>query len=495
MKLFYKYILSALVLLSLASCESVVEGLNEDPNRATNAPNPLVLTAAQLAQAVVQEGHANRVVNMWSGYFNGADRQYNDYALYNVNAGNFNTAWNNVFQGTMAQTRLIISRSGETGNRYIAGIAKLVEASAVATATQRWGDLPYTEAVNIEINNPAFDDQVSSLYPSLLSLIDGAIADLQSGEGATPGSADIYFAGNAGNWIEVAHSLKARLYMDLKDYSNAYNEAQQGISSPYGDMITPHGTINDGNTNMIYDFLVASRAGDMDAGVGEDGEGGQVLAADLLDPIQPEYRGNDKTDETARFHYAYLDAGANSFTGRLEPNYLGLSTGDEYNGMFAIDAGFRIITYAENLLTLAEAGFRSQGFETGLQHLNEFREYMAGGGYIDPTVLDLFSFQYDPYTADDFASGGIANDQGLSQEDALLYEILEERYVTFIGTSLGWNDLRRTQNDAVKIDPALVLNRGSQFPQRLIYGQDELNSNTNAPDPVPGVFDGMAIYE
>ncbi len=495
MKLIYKYILSALVLVSMASCESIVEGLNEDPNNATDAPNPLVLTAAQLAQAVVQEGHANRVVNMWSGYFNGADRQYNDYALYNVNAGNFNTAWNNVYQGTLAQTRLIISRSAETGDRYIAGVAKLVEASAMATATQRWGDVPYTDAVNIEITNPVFDAQASTLYPALLALIDEAIADLQSGAGATPGSADIYFEGDAGSWIEVGHSLKARLYMDLEDYANAYSEAQQGISSPEGDMITPHGTINDGNTNMVYDFLVASRAGDMDAGVGEDGEGGQVLAADLLDPMQPEYRGNDKTDETARFNFKYLDVGSNSFTGRLEPNYWGLSTGDEYNGLFAIDAGFRVITYAENLLTLAEAGIRTQGFETGLQHLNEFREYMSTGGYIDPTVLDLFTFKYDPYVADDFAAGGIANDRGFSSDDALLFEILEERYVTFIGSSLGWNDLRRTQNDVVKIDPALVLNRGAQFPQRLIYGQDELNSNTNAPDPVPGVFDVMAIYQ
>ena len=494
MKVYIRYIFSLMLLGAMTSCESIVEGLNQDPNNATDAPNPLILTAAQLAQAVVAEGHGNRVVNMWTGYFNGADRQYNDYALYNVNAGNFNTAWNNVYQGTLAQTRLITSRAAETGERYIAGIAKIVEASAITTATERWGDIPFSEAVDIENSNPAYDSQVSSLYPAILSLLDEAIADLESNQGASPGGADIYFGGDRGSWIAVAHTLKARLYMDLKDYSNAYSEAQQGIASGDGDMITPHGTINDGNTNGIYDFLVASRAGDMDAGVGEDGEGGQVLAADLLDPIQPEYRGNSKTDETARFNYMYLDNGANSFTGRLEPNYLGVSTGDAYNGAFAIDAGFPVVTYAENILTLAEAGFRTQGFATGLGHLNEFRAYMAAGGYIDQTVLDQFTFTYEAYDAADFDAGGIANADGLSADDALLSEILEERYVTFIGTSLGWNDLRRTQNDAIGIDVSLVLNRGAQFPQRIIYGQDELNSNTNAPSPVPGVFDVMEVF-
>ncbi len=495
MKSLYRYFCCCMIIFSMISCEDIVDDLNVDPNNATDAPDPLVLTAAQIAQAVVFEGHANRVICMWSGYFNGADRQYNDYALYNVNAGNFNTAWNNVFQGTLAQTRLIVSRAGETGERQIAGIAKLTEASAILTATQRWGDLPFTEAVDIENESPVFDDQVSTLYPSLLALIDNAMADLQSGEGSSPGSADIYFGGEADKWIAVAHSLKARIYMDLQDYTNAYAEAQQGVADPADDMITPHGTINDGNTNTVYDFLVASRAGDMDAGVGEDSEGGQVLAADLLDPIEPEYRGNTKTDETARFNFVYLDAGDDSFTGRLEPNYWSLATSNAYNGLFGIDAGFRVVTFAENVLTLAEAGFRSQGFATGLQHLNEFRSYMATGGYIDQTVLDQFTFLYEPYTPEDFDVGGVANDLGLPSEDALLYEILEERYVTFIGTSLGWNDLRRTQNDAVKIDWTLVLNRGSQLPQRIIYGQDELNSNLNAPNPVPAVFDAIDIYQ
>lgn len=495
MKRIYSILFSAVLLFTAVSCEDIVEGLNDNPNAATDAPNPLVLTAAQLAQAVVWEGHANRVVNMWSGYFNGADRQYADYALYNVNAGNFNTAWNNVYQGTMAQTRLIISRAGETGERTIAGIAKVVEVSSVATATQRWGEVPYSEAVDIEINSPAFDQQTGVLYPALLATLDEAIADLESGLGASPGSADIYFGGDRTSWIQVAHTLKARLYMDLKDYTNAYSEAQQGVADPSRDMITPHGTINDGNYNFVYDFLVVSRAGDMDAGVGEDEDGNQVYAADLLDPTQPEYRGNDKTDESARFNFAYLDAGANSFTGRLEPNYWGVSSGNDYNGLFAIDAGFRVVTYAENILTLAEAGFRTQGFNTGLTHLNEFRAYMDMGGYIDQTVLDQFTSNYDPYTADDFTAGGVANDRGTSADDALLYEILEERYLTFIGTSLGWSDLKRTQGDAVRIDWTLLLNRGSQLPQRLIYGQDELNSNENAPSPVPGVFDTAEIYQ
>lgn len=482
------------LILTGIGCESIVDGLNNDPNNATDAPDPLILTAAMLANAVVQEGHANRVANMWSGYFNGADRQYADYALYNMNAGNFNTAWNNVYQGTLAQTRLITARAGEAGERHIMGIAKIIEANAIGTATERWGDVPFSEAVNFDITNPAFDGQAGSIYPALQALLSSAIEDLMSGAGASPGSADIYFSGDVDKWVAVAHTLKARYYMDAKDYGSAYNEALQGIADASGSMMTPHGTTNDGNLNMIHDFLVQSRSGDMDAGVGEDGEGGQVYAADLLDVNKPIYRGNAKTNEAARFYYNYLNAGSDSYTGRLEPNYQSVATGDSITGRFGSDAPFHVVTYMENLLTLAEAGFRSQGFVTGLDFLNEYRAYMATGGYIDGSVTAIHDFQYDPYESGDFDAGGMANAGGMSADDALLMEILEERYLSFIGTSMGWNDVRRTQNDAIGIPITPLLNKGSDYPQRMIYGQDELNSNTNAPDPVPGIFDKMEIY-
>ncbi|MEM7299122.1 MAG: SusD/RagB family nutrient-binding outer membrane lipoprotein, partial [Bacteroidota bacterium] len=421
--------------------------------------------------------------------------QYADYALYNVNAGNFNTSWNNVYQGTLSQTRLIVERATEAGERHIAGIAKIIEANAIGTATERWGAVPFSEAVNIEINNPVYDGQKSGVFAALQTLLSNAIEDLNSGAGASPGSADIYFSGDRAKWIAVAHTLKARYYMDVKDYANAYTEANQGIMDPSGSMLTPHGTTNDGNLNLTYDFLVQSRSGDMDAGQGEDGAGEQVYAADLLDPSQPEYRGNAKTDETARFRYAYLDAGSNSYTGRLESNYLSEATGDSITGIVGSDAAFHMVTYMENLLTLAEAGARSREFQTGLDHLNEFRAYMSNGGYIDGSITSRWSFKYDAYESGDFESGGMANTTGSSAADALLLEILEERYLTFIATSLGWNDVRRTQSDAVRLPWENMLNRGTDFPQRLIYGQDELNSNSNAPSPVPGVFDAMEIYQ
>ncbi|MEO5967290.1 MAG: hypothetical protein ABIP68_04640, partial [Ferruginibacter sp.] len=64
----------------------------------------------------------------------------------------------------------------------------------------------------------------------------------------------------------------------------------------------------------------------------------------------------------------------------------------------------------------------------------------------------------------------------LSQQDALLTEILKEKYVTLIGQIEQFNDVRRTKN-FLAIPPV----RGTELPQRFLYAQDEINTNPNTP--------------
>jgi hypothetical protein len=76
----------------------------------------------------------------------------------------------------------------------------------------------------------------------------------------------------------------------------------------------------------------------------------------------------------------------------------------------------------------------------------------------------------------DFAPGGIANPGSLTAQQALLTEVLEERYITFIGQTEQFNDVRRTKN-FLGI-PAVT---GSKLPQRFLYPQSEINTNPNTP--------------
>ena len=60
-----------------------------------------------------------------------------------------------------------------------------------------------------------------------------------------------------------------------------------------------------------------------------------------------------------------------------------------------------------------------------------------------------------------------------------LNEIVEERFVSFIGHFEQFNDIRRTKNSM-----GLPPNTGTQIPQRMLYPQSEANTNPNTPKQV-----------
>ncbi|MGD1893979.1 MAG: SusD/RagB family nutrient-binding outer membrane lipoprotein [Cyclobacteriaceae bacterium] len=490
MKILFKYSLLTLLIFSLAACEGLVEDLNDDPNNPSDAPAELIFTGVQLANATTHAGLTARMAAMWTGQMKGVDRQWGDFHVYNAGASNFTNMWDNIYYGTLRNSRIVLDKIEPLGVRVFAGMTKVTQAHCIGNATSLWGDIPFSEAAQIEdFEAPLFDNQLD-IYASLQSLLDEGIADLGTGIGIPASGTDIYYDGDPASWIAVAYTLKARLYMDTKQYDLALQAAENGIASFDGSMYLQHGTTNDVDRNFYWDFLGPSRGGDIAAGDDQ----GEAYLVTLLDPANGNYRGNAKTDETARFNYYYLGADAAVNTpGVIEPNTLSLSQGATLNAMFAENASFPLMTYQENILTLAETSVRAGDFDAALTYLNEYRAFLNEGGYIDPTYRAAFTLMYEPYVAEDFAAGGMENMDNLSANDALLREIVEERYVTFYGQTIAWNDERRTRGsvEAIPIAP----NAGSELPWRFVYSQDEINGNPNAPDPVPSVFEIMAIYQ
>ena len=481
MKRIYKSVFALLIGLGFVSCEGIVDDLNKDPNNATDAPAKYVFTGTEIANMAAQEGLASRLGIVWAGYGKGTFQQLGTWYLYQITANNFDDDWNLFFAGVNKNALIAIKKAEELGNRKMAGITKIVQVNGMATATELWGDIPYTEAGNtLDFPNPKFETQ-AELYPKLLARLDEAIADLESGIG-TVSAEDIYLAGDATKWKQIAYSLKARLLVDTKQYASALTAAASGVSAYGNSLYSLHGITASVNENANYSFLTNIRAGSI------TGEGSNL--AFLLNPTNAKYRGNAKTIETARFKFYYLENGVNA-PGVIEPN---TSTTTAARGFFARDASFPLVTYQENVLTLAESALRSgKGFDVALGYLNNYRAFLNSGGYLHATYKVAGTYKYEAYVAADFAAGGMENKDGITADNALLREILEERYVTFYGTHLGWNDERRTRSEAIGIK--LTPNNGTLLPGRFIYSQNELNSNTSSPKPAPGLFDAISIYK
>ena len=422
------FILILIGIMSLTSCEKFVEGVNQDPNSFTDAPAALIIGQAQLASAYLYESQPARFAGLFTDQFTGSDRQFITYDKYGVTSTDFDDTWDKIYQRGVAQAKLSMEKALAEGNTELAGVAETFYAFFIAEAAILFGDVPATEAADDNILDPHYDPQSTALNFAIDKLNDAL-----NKVGANNNYSTVY-VDNGLNWKEVVHSLKARYYLAMKDYNNAYNEAIQGISSDNGDLLVKHYNTT-GAKNMYYQFGVEQRGGYMTVkGSGANAGNGSTLKRWLVDGRPSGLSTPGDLNRDAVYFNGY------------DLNF-------EDGGYFAVDAPYPILSYVETKLIEAEAAYHIGG--DALTPFNEVRSYLET--------------KYN-------APGGFP--ASTSSGTQLLQEILEEKYISLIGNLQVFQDIRRTDNlIGVQIKNVNV----STIPQRFLYPDGESNANANFP--------------
>jgi len=430
MKTIKTYILLFAIGFSLFSCSDYTDGINDSPNNFTSAPGNLIIGQAGLEVVHLSSSNSSRFAGIFTDQFTGSDRQYITVNNYDVVAGDFDDSWGDLFIAGVAQARIAKESGIEVGDVLLTGVAQIFEAVLMGEAAALWGNVPYSEAFDIvTYPDPKYDSQ-ESVLAAVQTILDQAISNV----GDDAGVASVYgypvFAANNAKWGQIAHSLKARYYLIAKDYANALSEAQKGISSADGSLLSAHKDAS-GAKNLYYQFTVEQRGGYLTA------NGSNLL--NLLNGTRA--RLLDTPGDANRYkHYFYDDP----TSGNNELNYT-------FGGYFAIDASFPIVSYIETKLIEAEAAQRTGG--DALSPFNEVRDHLAdiyGGGF--------------PHSS---ASG-----------DALLAQITEEKYCSLPGSMQIFHDTRRNNN---LLGVPIKGTGHLSIPQRFYYPQVELNTNDNFP--------------
>jgi len=91
---------------------------------------------------------------------------------------------------------------------------------------------------------------------------------------------------------------------------------------------------------------------------------------------------------------------------------------------------------------------------------------------------------YEDFALTDFEPGGIEDNGKGNVIGNMLYEVLEEKYTSLIGQIEVFNDMSRTDNYL-----GLAPTTGGQLPERFLIPQAEIDGNTNAPSPIPDLFE------
>ncbi|CAI8205903.1 MAG: Uncharacterised protein [Formosa sp. Hel1_33_131] len=205
----------------LFDCSDYLD-VDTDTDRPTTATLPQLLS-----QIGVQTGRINDF-RLWSGdilqVYTHQLTAREDQDQYGANADDvlMNNDWGDVYL-TQTNINSLIDQAEINNDRMYLGIAQLMQAYISSVAVDLWGDVPYSEAIQLpEIVGPVFDAQ-ESVYAAVLDLIETGKQNVASGEGIEPGADDLFYAGNTSKWIKFANSFKLKLYNQIR-LSSLYDQ-------------------------------------------------------------------------------------------------------------------------------------------------------------------------------------------------------------------------------------------------------------------------------
>lgn len=433
-----------IAVLSLAvmmfNCGDFLSGgiLDSDPNSADKVPLESLFVATQ----AVNYGFYTTDIGVLSCLFMqqtaGVAHQYIDYENYFFTNGNFAFFGQMYQEGGLIDIATIKEIAVEEEKPTIAAITKIYEALLFATGADAWGDIPYTEANDPDIEHPHYDNQ-ESVHDACIALLDQAIAELGSADEFFDDSNDFSFGGDRQAWIRAANSLKARILLNWaevhdENYGLALTAAQSGINSNDGSWVAPFRDVVD-EQNPYYQFFY-NRGDNIRVG-----KHFMDLFIDSNDPRKEFYFGLDDNGGYSGSEHSSFSSQASWFN----PSTFGSPGWD-----------LDILSYEENLFMIAECEFQTGDEAGALATLND--------------ALGVIENRWG------FEANSIQRYSGLSG-DALLEAIMNEKYKALFLNMQTWNDWKRTGYPAiVSLDP-----EGKDIPRRFLYPSDEENTNDNFP--------------
>lgn len=253
------------ITLSFTACDedSFFADNNSDPNKPFDVPISAALPAIQLHIVDSKGGLFSTFSNMFIQQVEGVERQWESFNKYDIQPVRTNQPWQQMYEGVFVELRTISQKATDDGLNHYLGIAKTLEAYALMMTSDVFGDVPYTEAgLGDENSNPAYDDQLSVIYPAINTLLTDAIALFSGAPGPVlPGTDDVLYGGDADAWILAAHAIKARMHLHLGDNANALAEAKLSFTGRADNMgFNYPGAGNDGGWAGFND----TRQGDIE---------------------------------------------------------------------------------------------------------------------------------------------------------------------------------------------------------------------------------------
>ncbi|MGY3053212.1 hypothetical protein ACVWYG_001410 [Pedobacter sp. UYEF25] len=205
----------------LSACTKDLTSLNVDPKNPLNVPSSALFTNAQRSLSNVLTSS-----NVNSNIFRLVEQQWQETTYTDESNYDFTTRpipdnlWNVLYS-------VVIKNFDETKKKVAQDVADpavlkndiaitdIMQVYAFYYLVTTYGDIPYSQALDITNTFPKYDD-AKTVYYDLLTRLDADIAALNPAAGSFSG-ADIIYGGDVTSWKKFANTLKLKMGITIAD--------------------------------------------------------------------------------------------------------------------------------------------------------------------------------------------------------------------------------------------------------------------------------------
>jgi hypothetical protein len=451
-------ILIVLVGISV-SCTKNFEDWQKDTKHPSEVPGDMLFTNAQKALTdQVSETNVNlNNFKLWAQYW--TETTYTDEANYDlINRNIPDNVYRVFYTGVLKDLReakmLIAEEAPVTEEGRVAQanrilIAEIIEVYVWQRLVDIFGNIPYSEALDIDATlNPSYDDAFT-IYKDLFTRLDAAMDALNQGGGSF-GDADVVYQGDVAAWYAFANSLKVRMAVTIADADDAYARAK------YTDANADAFSSNADNAEVVYDAAPLASTNPLYQSLVASGRNDYVAANTMIDYLKEledpridvyydkhdleEHIGGDYGYTSAFYSYSHVGAAMH------EPTFPGT-----------------LLSYVELEWYRAEAASRGWGGEAKTHYDNAIRASFDWWG-----VAGVDDYLAKPEV--DFAQASVSEGSEMNAIAKQAYLGLYERGFE------AWTTLRRLDYPVMNVPEGAITTDGLT-PRRFTYPVKEQTLN------------------
>ncbi|MEO6731952.1 MAG: SusD/RagB family nutrient-binding outer membrane lipoprotein [Ferruginibacter sp.] len=435
------FIILILSTVMLGGCKKYLD-VNKDPNNPVDVQEALILAPVE-ANISDNVFAGNAAINVQYFMQTIAPNQENpgnwSYQLFN---SYFDGDWTAFYVSGLNNLRILNDKAEASGKSNYAAIAKILSAYVLGTATDLWGDIPYSKAFQGNKNFiPGYDTQ-EEIYKSVQDLLGKGVADIEKNGLIKPGGDDYFYNGDMGKWKKLAYTLQARYFMHLTK-APGYTAAAQADKALLA--LNNGMQSNDDDLKFRYE------------GINTWGQTFDPISTAVLSST---FVNKLKTTNDPRLPKLVKKAdGTGNYNGRTVGEPVGSLNQYSYPSSWVAGTGAAnyIVTYCESLFLKAEATFIKSGAAAAAPiYIKGIQSHFLKLGF------DTTSTEVRAYIITRSLTPGNA-----------IQRIMEEKSIPNFLNIENFTDWRRTGFPAI----TKVIGALSEIPRRLLYPESERLSN------------------